>query len=103
MNNYYVIGKEEFEPEIPSSPEWPKIIGCCHENKSFIFIEGNGHGFNGIVVSETIANESRWDRLFKILDANWFLKLITSTKSIEKTSIENHIKAKRKIIEIIKS
>ncbi|WP_050585964.1 hypothetical protein [Pseudomonas syringae] len=103
MNNYYVIGKKEFEPEIPNSPEWPKLIGYCHENKSFIFIEGNGHGFNGIVVPETIANEPRWDRLFKILDANWFLTLINSTPNIEKTSIENHIKAKCKVIEIIKS
>ncbi|POP73367.1 MULTISPECIES: hypothetical protein [Pseudomonas syringae group] len=103
MNNYYVIEKKELEPEILNSPEWPKIIGYCHENKSFIFIEGNGHGFNGTVVPETIANEPRWDRLFKILDANWFLKLITSTPRLEKTLLETHIKAKRNIVEIIKS
>ncbi|MCD5989298.1 hypothetical protein KDX30_15415 [Pseudomonas sp. CDFA 553] len=103
MKNYYVIEKKEFEPEIPNSPEWPKIIGYCHENKSFIFVEGNGHGFNGIVVSETIANEPQWDRIFKMLDAYWFLKMINTPPELDKISLENHIKAKRNVIEIIKS
>ncbi|WP_339523610.1 hypothetical protein [Pseudomonas sp. EL_65y_Pfl2_R96] len=103
MKDFYVIGKKDVEPEIPNSPDWPKIIGYCYENNSFIFIEGNGHGFNGIVLPELIAREPRWDRLFKILDADWFLNLIDSTPNLDKTSVENHIKSKTNTIEIIKS
>ncbi|WP_192553244.1 hypothetical protein [Pseudomonas sp. IzPS59] len=103
MQNFYVIGKKDFEPEIPNSPEWPKIIGYCYETNSFLFIEGNGYGFNGIVLPEAIAREPRWDRLFEILDANWFLQLIDNKPRPDKALMETNIKSKTGIIEIIQS
>src|ERR1700712_1174501 len=103
MKHFYVIGKKEFEPEIPNSPEWPKIIGYCYEANSFLFIEGNGHGFNGIVLPEPIAREPQWDRLFTVLDAHWFLRLIDNHPNIDKASLENNIKLKTNNIEIIQS
>jgi hypothetical protein len=103
MKDFYVIEKKEFEPEIPNSPEWPKIIGYCVEDNSFLFIEGNGHGFNGIVLPEIIAREPRWDRLFTILDAHWILTSIDNNAPISRTLLERQIKSKAKEIEIIKS
>jgi hypothetical protein len=103
MKDFYVIGKKQCAPEIPNSPDWPKIIGYCVEDNSFLFIEGNGHGFNGIVLPEIIAREPRWDRLFTILDAHWFLAFIEKNTNFDKALVENEIKNKTNSIEIIKS
>lgn len=103
MRDFYIVGKKNLEVEIPNSPEWPKIIGYCYERKDFIFIEGNGYGFNGIILPEINAGEPRWNDLFDILNAKWFLSLIKDKPDLDKASVEAQINLNLGFIEIIKS
>ncbi|MGE1155810.1 hypothetical protein [Pseudomonas kitaguniensis] len=103
MRDFYVIAKKDAEPKISNSPDWPKIIGYCYEDKCFIFIEGNGYGFNGIVLPEHIAREAKWDRLFTELHAHWILSSIENFKFSDRISFEAHLKFKNHLIEILKS
>ena len=103
MNEFYVIAQNTDEPVFPNSPDWPKIIGYCYEENTFLFIEGNGYGFNGAVLKESVAREARWVGLFTELDAHWFLNLIGNTKFPSKDAFINQIKTKLATVEIIKS
>jgi hypothetical protein len=68
-----------------------------------LFIEGNGHGFNGAVLEESLAREVRWDGLFTELDAHWFINLIDNTGLPSKDVFVKQIKTKLGAVEIIKS
>lgn len=103
MNEYYVIAQKTVEPVFPNSPDWPKIIGYCYEQNTFLFIEGDGHGFNGAVLEESVAREVRWVGLFTELDACWFLNLIGNAKFPSKDAFIDQIKSKSGVVKIIKS
>ncbi len=103
MKDYYIIGKKNIYPEAPNSSDWPKIIGYCYEENTFIFIEGNGYGFNGIVLPELAARENRWCRLFTALDAHWFLKIIGSKQFVDRESFEDFLRLKLSAVDILKS
>lgn len=79
MKDFHIVAKKDLEPDLPHSADWPKIIAYSYETKSFLFIERKGHGFNGTVLPDQTARESRWKQLFLDLNALWFLIFIDST------------------------
>jgi len=79
MKDFHIVAKRDLEPNLPHSTDWPKIIAYSYEKKSFLFIEGKGHGFNGIVFPDQTSREPRWEQLFLDQDALWFLNFIDNT------------------------
>ena len=47
MKEFYVVARRDLLPGAAHSAEWPKIIGYSYNDKSFLFLEGKGHGLMG--------------------------------------------------------
>lgn len=103
MKDFHIVAKKDLEPDLPHSADWPKIIAYSYETKSFLFIEGKGHGFNGTVLPDQTAREPRWKQLFLDLNALWFLNFIDSTTYPCVSDFEKSPKSKAGFIEIISS
>nr|WP_298136547.1 hypothetical protein [uncultured Pseudomonas sp.] len=73
MKDYYVIAQQDLSPGAAHSSEWPKIIGYSYKDKSFLFLEGKGHGLMGGELPETVAKQLKWRDIFIALNAEWFL------------------------------
>lgn len=73
MKDYYVIAQQDLSPGAAHSSEWPKIIGYSHKDKSFLFLEGKGHGLMGGELPESVAKQLKWRGIFIALNAEWFL------------------------------
>ncbi|MBP5074224.1 hypothetical protein PUP68_02270 [Pseudomonas chlororaphis] len=103
MKDFYVVAKKDLEPNLPHSADWPKIIAYSYKTKSFLLIEGKGHGFNGTVLPDQIAREPRWNQLFLDLNALWFLSFIDSTTYSSTSDFEKILKVKTGFIDVISS
>ncbi|AZD05692.1 hypothetical protein C4K26_0258 [Pseudomonas chlororaphis] len=101
MENFYVVAKKDLAPSLPHSSDWPKIIAYSYETKSFLFIEGKGYGFNGIVLPDVTAREAKWKQLFLDLNVLWFLDFVDSTPYSSVNDFENALKTKKNSIEVI--
>ncbi|MDC7826119.1 hypothetical protein PQS90_13255 [Pseudomonas sp. BLCC-B13] len=76
MKHYYVVAEKDPYPAEPHSSEWPKIVGYSFVHRSFLFMEGKGHGLMGAEVHQDSASLTKWRDLFVELGAEWFLDLL---------------------------
>lgn len=81
MKNYYVIAQQDLSSDAAHSSEWPKFIGYCYRDKSFLFLEGKGHGLMGGELSESTAKHLKWREAFTALNAEWFLEFLDKTQA----------------------
>lgn len=79
MRKFYIIAKNDMEPNFPHSSDWPKVIGYSFADKYFYLSEGKGHGFAANDMPESKAKRPEWFEIFSALDALWFLDLIENT------------------------
>jgi len=80
MKDYYVIAQQDLSPGAAHSSEWPKIIGYLYKDKSFLFLEGKGHGLMGGELPESTAKQLKWRDIFITLNAEWFLVFLDQKK-----------------------
>ena len=80
MKEFYIVAQRDLAPNLPHSSEWPKIIAYSYKDKSFLFIEGKGHGLMGGELPESAAKQPKWRDIFITLDAEWFLVLLGKKK-----------------------
>ena len=76
MKEFYVVARRDLLPGAAHSAEWPKIIGYSYNDKSFLFLEGKGHGLMGGELPESVAKQLKWRDIFISLNAEWFLVLL---------------------------
>jgi len=76
MQDYYVIAQQDLSLGAAHSSEWPKIIGYSYKDKSFLFLEGKGHGLMGGGIPESVAVQLKWRDIFIALNAEWFLAFL---------------------------
>lgn len=76
MKEFYIVAQRDLAPNLPHSSEWPKIIGYSYKDKSFLFIEGKGHGLMGGELPEPAAKQLKWRDIFITLNAEWFLAFL---------------------------
>ena len=76
MKHYYVVAEKDPYPAEPHSSEWPKLIGYSFVHRTFLFMEGKGHGLMGAEVHQDSASLTKWRDLFVELGAEWFLNLL---------------------------
>lgn len=79
MKTFYIIAKNDLEPNFPHSSSWPKVIGYSFIDKYFYLSEGKGHGFATNDMPEAKAKRPEWLEIFLALHALWFLDLIDNT------------------------
>lgn len=89
MDRFYVVAKLDLEPEYPHSNDWPKVIAYSYKTNSFMLVEGKGHGFKGVVVTELKARNPTWNHLFSELKAQWILDSLSSSLSPMKLTARN--------------
>lgn len=80
MKEFYVVARRDSAPDLPHSSEWPKIIGYSYKDKSFLFLEGEGHGLMGGELPEPAAVQLKWRDIFIALNAEWFLVFLDQKK-----------------------
>jgi hypothetical protein len=92
-NKYYVIAeKDDEQPLIAHSNQWPKLIAFSFETMSLLFILGRGHGLRGGLEPLSSFDSRIWDDMFKETNSNWFLHLIDNgslTKEGAETDLIN--------------
>jgi hypothetical protein len=76
MKDYYVIAQQDLSSGAAHSSEWPKIIGYSYKDKTFLFLEGKGHGLMGGELPESAAKQLKWRDIFITLNAEWFLAFL---------------------------
>ena len=76
MKEFYIVAQSDLAPNLPHSSEWPKIIGYSYKKKSFLFIEGKGHGLTGGELPESAAKQPKWRDIFIALNTEWFLSVL---------------------------
>ncbi|MFW9080185.1 hypothetical protein ACOI9X_13045 [Pseudomonas sp. P2757] len=79
MRAFYIIAKNDLEPDFPHSSSWPKVIGYSFTDKYFYLSEGKGHGFAANDMPESKAKRPECLETFSTLNALWFLDLINNT------------------------
>ncbi|PYC29506.1 hypothetical protein DMO17_02095 [Aquipseudomonas alcaligenes] len=76
MKYYYIVAGKDLYPAEPHSSEWPKLIGYRFVHKTFLFMEGKGHGLMGAEIDQHSPSLSKWQDLFVTLDIEWFLDFL---------------------------
>ncbi|MFG0382898.1 hypothetical protein ACF8C6_18300 [Pseudomonas sp. zbq_18] len=76
MKHYYVVAEKDPYPAESHSSEWPKVIGYSFVHRSFLFMEGKGHGLMGAEIRQDTTALARWRDIFVELNAEWFLDLL---------------------------
>jgi hypothetical protein len=87
MKQYHLIAERNLAPRDVHGSEWPKVIAYSFTDRSFLFLEGKGHGFMGAEVQLNETSLDRWQDLFIDLDAQWFLDLLNQRlKALQKAT-----------------
>ncbi|WP_394560150.1 hypothetical protein [Aquipseudomonas alcaligenes] len=76
MKHYYLVAEKEPYPAGPHSSEWPKVIGYSFVHRSFLFMEGKGHGLMGAEIHQDSTALTRWRDIFVELGVERFLDLL---------------------------
>ncbi len=101
MRDYYVIARKDLLPGAAHSSEWPKIIGYSYKDKSFLLLEGKGHGLMGGELPETIAKQPKWRDIFVVLDVEWFLDFLEKSPPADESSFVGEVSKKIGPLEVL--
>ena len=58
----------------------PVLVALGVDSGRILIQQGNGHGFNGVVISMNRFFSKKWENKFKAWGCSWFLNVISKTE-----------------------